>query len=120
MRIAPWIVFALSPLVAWGAELLRPVETPATRIQVLGVAELDDDVYSGDMAVSLEYAPIRAFSIYTDFSYRFLSYSYEYSTEGYIHNYCNLHVNGFNESYVGAKFFFLPNFGLNFNWRTPP
>ncbi|WP_290746740.1 hypothetical protein [Fibrobacter sp. UBA4309] len=120
MRIAPWIVIALSPLVAWGTELLRPVEIPATRFQVLGTIELDDDIYSSDMTVSAEYAPFRAFSVYTDVAYRFLSYSYEYSTEGYIHNYCNLHVNGFNESYVGAKFFFLPNFGLNFNWRIPP
>ena len=114
---AAWILITLSPIAIWATEILRPVEAPATRFAVAGFEELDDDVYSTDMAVSAEYSPFRAFSVYADASFRFMSYSYEYSTEGYIHNYCNLHVNGFNETYIGAKFFFLPNFGLNFNWR---
>jgi len=120
MSRASWILIALSPIAVWAAEIVRPVEAPATRFAVAGFEELDDDVYSTDMAVSAEYSPFKAFSVYTDASFRFMSYSYEYSTEGYIHNYCNLHVNGFNETYVGTKFFFLPNFGLNFNWRVPP
>jgi hypothetical protein len=110
------IAFAAS----FATESLHPVMAPATQLGVQGTVELDDDVYSGDMEVSAEYAVHPRLSLYVDGAFRFLSYSYEYSTEGYIHNYCNLHVNGFNETYVGAKGLILPYLGLNLGWQFPP
>ena len=84
-------------------EVLHPVLPPATNINIETTFELNDDVYSLDTKVSAEFSPVQRFSLYVDASFRFLSYSYEYSTEGYIHNYCNLHVNGFNETYLGLR-----------------
>lgn len=101
-------------------EFLHPINAPSTNITVQGAIELDEDIYSGDMDYSLEVSPFKNFSIYVDGAFRFLSYSYEYSMKGYVHNYCNLHVNGFNETYVGAKFMVLPYLGINANWRFPP
>ena len=101
-------------------ESLHPVLPPTTFAAIQGTAELDEDVYSGDMDVSVELAPLSHFSLYIDGSFRFLSYSYEYSTKGYIHNYCNLHVNGFNETYLGAKWLMLHHLGLSVNWKLPP
>ncbi|MBR6833765.1 MAG: hypothetical protein IKM81_10335 [Fibrobacter sp.] len=101
-------------------ENLHPVAAPTTYLGIQGTVELDEDVYSGDMEVSAEYAVHPRLSLYVDGVFRFLSYSYEYSTEGYIHNYCDLHVNGFNETYVGAKGIIFPYLGLNLGWRFPP
>lgn len=115
--------------IANATEVLHPITAPGTWVAIDGAAELDEDIYSADMTLSAEFAlPMLngTASIYADGSFRFLSYSYEYSTEGYIHNYCNLHVNGFNETYVGTKFMpfvnssSLKGFGLNLNWRFPP
>jgi len=103
-------------------EVLRHILPPSTWASVEGAAELDEDVYSADMTVSAELAfplQIGTVSIYADGAFRFLSYSYEYSMEGYIHNYCNLHVNGFNETYIGAKYWF-KGAGINLGWRFPP
>jgi hypothetical protein len=101
-------------------EPLHPISLPTSSLSIQGTVELDEDVYSGDMEVSAEYAFHPRLSLYVDGAFRFLSYSYEYSTEGYIHNYCNLHVNGFNETYVGAKGMILPYLGLNVGWQFPP
>lgn len=101
-------------------EPLHPISLPTSSLSIQGIVELDEDVYSGDMEVSAEYAFHPRLSLYVDGAFRFLSYSYEYSTEGYIHNYCNLHVNGFNETYVGAKGMILPYLGLNVGWQFPP
>lgn len=101
-------------------EPLHPISLPTSSLSIQGTVELDEDVYSGDMEVSTEYAFHPRLSLYVDGAFRFLSYSYEYSTEGYIHNYCNLHVNGFNETYVGAKGMILPYLGLNVSWQFPP
>ncbi len=104
----------------FATENLHPIAPPETSFGVQGTVELDEDVYSGDMEFSLEYAPHPRLSVYVDGAFRFLSYSYEYSTEGYIHNYCNLHVNGFNETYAGAKGLLLPYLGIDIDWRFPP
>ena len=101
-------------------EPLHPISLPTSSLSIQGTVELDEDVYSGDMEVSAEYAFHPRLSLYVDGAFRFLSYSYEYSTEGYIHNYCNLHVNGFNESYLGVRTLFYRNFGLDAGWRFPP
>ena len=104
----------------FATESLHPILPPTSSISVQGTVELDEDVYSGDMEVSAEYAVHPRLSLYVDGAFRFLSYSYEYSTEGYIHNYCNLHVNGFNETYLGAKGLIFPYMGLNASWQFPP
>lgn len=105
---------------SFATESLHPIVAPATSFGVQGTVELDEDIYSGDLEVSAEYAVLPRLSFYVDGAFRFLSYSYEFSTEGYIHNYCNLHVNGFNETYVGAKGLILPYLGLNLSWQFPP
>lgn len=101
-------------------EVLHPVLPPATNINIEATFELNDDVYSLDSKVSAEFSPVQRFSLYIDASFRFLSYSYEYSTEGYIHNYCNLHVNGFNETYLGLRSLVYKNIGVDVSWRLPP
>ena len=105
---------------AFATEALRPILPPSTKANVEATVELDDDIYSFDTRVAAEFAPFTRFSLYADASFRFLSYSYEYSTEGYVHNYCNLHVNGFNETYVGMRGLIYKNIGLDWSWRLPP
>ena len=105
---------------AGGSELIYPVATPHSRLEYVFAAELDDDLYSGDLVLSGEYAPCDCFSVYLDGSYRLLSYSYEYSSKGYVHNYAKLHVNGLNETYLGVKMMAFRNFGVNAGWRFPP
>ncbi len=117
--------FLVSGTLACATEILHPVLPPQTRFSTGAAAELRDDVYSADMHLSAEFAPGKNFSIYADGSFRFLSYSYEYSRKGYIHNYCNLHVNGFNETYLGIKIApfhegALRPLGINISWRFPP
>ena len=104
----------------FATESLHPISLPTSLFSVQGTVELDEDIYSGDLEISAEYAVHPRLSLYVDGTFRFLSYSYEFSTEGYIHNYCNLHVNGFNETYVGAKGMMLPYLGLNVGWQFPP
>ena len=99
--------------VGFATEKLHPITPPTTSFATQGTMELDEDVYSADMDVSLEFAPHSRISFYLDGTFRFLSYSYEYSTKGYIHNYCNLHVNGFNETYAGIKWLMTRYLGMN-------
>ena len=101
-------------------EVLHPILPPSTNVNIEGTFELDDDIYSFDTKVSAEFAPIERVSLYADASFRFLSYSYEYSTKGYVHNYCNLHVNGFNETYFGVRSNIFRNLGFDLSWRLPP
>jgi hypothetical protein len=101
-------------------ETLHPITPPSSHAATHWGVELDDDVYSSDVTLSAEYAPLARVSVYADASFRFLSYSYEYSTEGYIHNYCNLHVNGFNETYAGVKAMLWRGVGIDLGWRFPP
>lgn len=110
----------LFAVAAHATEVLHPILPPASSLSIQGTEELDEDVYSTDMAVSLEYAPLSRISLYVDGSFRFMSYSYEYATEGYLHNYCNLHVNGFNETYAGIRVLPVSFLGLNAGWRFPP
>lgn len=118
-------ILLLGAFATQATEIVHPVSAPRCNVRVFGFAEIDDDVYSADMVLSAEIALAPWISLYGDGSFRFLSYSYEYSIrDGYIHNYANLHVNGFNETYVGAKMMaprgFLNNVGLNLGWRFPP
>jgi len=111
---------ALCPILLWATEFLHPVHAPASAIHEETSFELNEDIYSLDEIVSIEYAPWDIISFYADGSFRFLSYSYEFSTEGYIHNYCNMHVNGFNETYAGLRTMVWHNTGLDISWRFPP
>lgn len=113
-------LLVLCPIAIWATEILHPVQPPKTTASTAAIFELNDDVYSTDAVLSLEVAPVEWISLYTDASFRFMSYSYEMSLKGYEHNYCNLHVNGFNETYLGAKATILDHFGLDINWRFPP
>lgn len=114
-------ILPLLCVAALATENLHPILPPTTGIAVQGAFELDEDVYSLDMDVAAEYAIIpRYLSLYVDGAFRFLGVSYEYSTEGYLHNYCNLHVNGFNETYAGIRVLPVSFLGLNAGWRFPP
>jgi len=113
---------AVAAISANATEVLHPIVPSSTWISAEGAFDLDDDVYSADLNVSAEFSRTLGkgtASLYIDGAFRFLSYSYEYSTEGYLHNYCNLHVNGFNETYLGIKYM-QKGFGLNLGWRFPP
>ena len=120
MKRAIGCILFLLAAASYATELLHPVLPPATNLGVQGAFELDEDVYSADMDVSAEYAINPRFSVYLDGAFRFLGYSYEYSTKGYVHNYCNLHVNGFNETYAGMRAILFRNIGLDLGWRFPP
>lgn len=101
-------------------EILHSVDSPRSFFEYSFFAELDDDVYSGDLIASGMFAPCDCFGIYADVSYRLLGYSYEYSKEGYVHNYANLHIRGFNETYAGFKMMANSNFGVDVGWRFLP
>jgi len=83
------------------------------------LAELLDDVYSADLNFSGEYAPCNRFGVYGDFSYRLISYEFDTMLHDQRHEALNLHVNGFNESYLGMKFMPYSFFGVDVNWRLP-
>lgn len=117
-------IMAVATLALWSAafctEPLKPLLPPENTLYMAGVAELRDDVYSADLKWSAELAPCNCFSVYTDMSYRFISYQYELTFHDQLHEYVNLQVNGLNESFVGMKFFPFPFFGINASWRFPP
>lgn len=105
---------------AFATEPLRPVLPPQTGITVSGLGELRDDVYSADLGWNVELAPCKCFSVYTDMSYRFVSYYWDTMWHDQRHEAMNMQVNGLNESFVGAKFFPLDYLGLAVNWRFEP
>lgn len=112
-------------LILWGSvvfatEPLRPSMPPRTMLGISGLAELRDDVYSADLRWSVEVAPCNCFSVYSDMSYRFLSYQYDFMWHDQLHEMVDLHVNGLNESFVGMKIFPLEYFGVLVNWRFRP
>lgn len=113
-------VVALMALSVFATEALKPVAPPQSYIAVGGVAELRDDVYSGDLGWTIEVAPCNCFSVYTDMSYRFLSYEWDTGWSDENHDPVNLHVNGLNESFVGMKIFPIQYFGVDLSWRFLP
>lgn len=106
--------------VAFSAETLSPVKSPSTSVLLGGLGSLRDDVYSADLKLLGEFAPIKYVSVYGDFSYRFFSYLFDMTLHKARHSPVNMEVNGFNESYVGLKFFPLQYLGIGANWRIPP
>jgi len=105
---------------AFAVEPLKTVQSPKTVLELNGFGELHDDVYSGDIGASVEYAPCNCLSLYADVAYRFFSYEWNTMLHDQIHEAVNLQTNGFNESYLGMKFFPLDYFGIDLNWRSKP
>lgn len=101
-------------------EALRPLTFPQTSITTGALAELRDDIYSADVGWNIELAPHPLFSIYTDMSYRLISYQWDIMLHDQIHEMVNLQTNGLNESFAGIKVFPLKNFGIITNWRFKP
>ena len=121
MRRTLSILFLFALFVTANAtEPLRPVLSPRTAVDLGALGELRDDVYSADLGWMVEVAPCECSSLYTDLSYRFVSYQWETMWHDQLHEYVNLQVNGLNESYVGAKYFPVDFFGIALDWRDRP
>ena len=121
MRRTLSILFLFALFVTANAtEPLRPVLPPRTAVDLGALGELRDDVYSADLGWMVEVAPCECFSLYTDLSYRFVSYQSETMMHDQLHESLNLHVNGFNESFIGAKFFPVEYAGVAVSWRFRP
>lgn len=101
-------------------ETVTPVHAPESYALLGGVGELRDDVYSADLNMAGEFAPCNCFSVYGDFSYRLVSYLWDTEFHDQRHEALNLHVNGLNESYLGAKMMPFPFLGVDVSWRLPP
>ena len=114
------VFFLLFPLSLFARETVSPVRAPESFVLLGALAELRDDVYSGDVNVAGEYAPCNCFSIYGDFAYRLVSYEWNTMAHDQIHEMVNLQVNGLNESYLGAKLMPFPFAGVDVSWRLPP
>ena len=114
------VFFLLFPLSLFARETVSPVRAPESFVLLGALAELRDDVYSGDINVAGEYATCNCFSIYGDFAYRLVSYEWNTMAHDQIHEMVNLQVNGLNESYLGAKLMPFPFAGVDVSWRLPP
>ena len=104
----------------FATEFVRPITRPHSGISLGSMAELRDDVYSLDGRFSAEVAFNNRISVYSDISYRFFSYQWETELHDQLHELVDLRVNGFNESYLGVKFFPIEFVGLAVNWRFEP
>lgn len=114
------VFFLLFPLSLFARETVSPVRAPESFVLLGALAELRDDVYSGDINVAGEYAPCNCFSVYGDFAYRLVSYEWNTMAHDQIHEMVNLQVNGLNESYLGMKLVPFPFAGVDVSWRLPP
>lgn len=123
MRVSAFyrILFALMVLagVAQAAEMLAPVAAPANSFLLSGVADLRDDVYSGDVRAAFEIAPVNFASVFVDGSYRFKTYEFNTKLHGQIHELIDLRVEGLNATTVGAKVFPIENFGIAIAYTFP-
>lgn len=119
-RILAFLSLLLLANVCFSREPIWPARAPQTWTSLGVLAELRDDVYSGDLDFAGEFAPCNCFAVYADFSYRLLSYEYDFTLHGQRHEAVDLQVNGFNESYLGFKLMPYPYFGIDVNWRLPP
>lgn len=114
------LLWGLASVAAFARETVSPVRAPESFVLLGALAELRDDVYSGDINVAGEYAPCNCFSIYGDFAYRLVSYEWNTMAHDQIHEMVNLQVDGLNESYLGMKLVPLPFAGVDVSWRFPP
>lgn len=114
------LLLGLASIATFARETVSPVRAPESFVLLGALAELRDDVYSGDINVAGEYAPCNCFSIYGDFAYRLVSYEWNTMAHDQIHEMVNLRVNGLNESYLGMKLMPFPFAGVDVSWRLPP
>ncbi len=114
------LLLGLASIATFARETVSPVRAPESFVLLGALAELRDDVYSGDINVAGEYAPCNCFSIYGDFAYRLVSYEWNTMAHDQIHEMVNLRVNGLNESYLGIKLMPFPFAGVDVSWRLPP
>ena len=114
------LLLGLASVATFARETVSPVRAPERFVLLGALAELRDDVYSGDINVAGEYAPCNCFSIYGDFAYRLVSYEWNTMAHDQIHEMVNLRVNGLNESYLGMKLMPFPFAGVDVSWRLPP
>lgn len=114
------LLWGLASVAAFARETVSPVRAPESFVLLGALAELRDDVYSGDINVTGEYAPCNCFSIYGDLAYRLVSYEWNTMAHDQIHEMVDLQVNGLNESYLGMKLVPLPFAGVDVSWRFPP
>ncbi|MDY6386240.1 MAG: hypothetical protein SPL21_02060 [Fibrobacter sp.] len=114
------LLLGLASIATFARETVSPVRAPESFVLLGALAELRDDVYSGDINVAGEYAPCNCFSIYGDFAYRLVSYEWNTMAHDQIHEMVNLQVNGLNESYLGMKLVPFPFAGVDVSWRLPP
>ena len=114
------LLLGLASIATFARETVSPVRAPESFVLLGALAELRDDVYSGDINVAGEYAPCNYFSIYGDFAYRLVSYEWNTMAHDQIHEMVNLRVNGLNESYLGMKLMPFPFAGVDVSWRLPP
>ena len=119
LKIIPVCVLVLA-FWSHARETVSPVRAPESYALFGSLVELRDDVYSADLNLAGEYAPCNCFSVYGDFSYRLLSYKYDFTLHDQRHEALNMQVNGLNESYLGMKLMPFPFLGLDANWRLPP
>ncbi|PWJ64207.1 hypothetical protein SAMN05720473_10482 [Fibrobacter sp. UWB15] len=119
-KLFGFLLFALMPLSLFARETVSPVRAPESYVLLGGIAELRDDVYSGDINMAGEFAPCNCFSVYGDFAYRLVSYEWNTMAHDQIHERVNLQVNGLNESYLGVKLMPFSFAGVDVNWRLPP
>lgn len=119
MRIVLFLFLVLGT-VAFGRESISVIRPTSSYVQLNMLAELRDDVYSADAGIAGEFAPCNCFAVYGDLSYRLVSYEWDTELHDQIHEMVNLQVNGFNESYLGAKFFPVAFGGIDVSWRLPP
>lgn len=101
-------------------ETVMPISPPQNSVRVGGIVELRNDVYSVDAHLLTELSPLKKFSVFSDISYRFLSYEWEALWLDQLHQPVNLCVNGLNETYLGFKFFATENFGFSSHFRFAP
>ena len=113
------LLLGLASIATFARETVSPVRAPESFVLLGALAELRDDVYSGDINVAGEYAPCNCFSIYGDFAYRLVSYEWNTMAHDQIHEMVNLRVNGLNESYLGMKLMPFPFAGVDLSWRLP-
>jgi len=114
------LLLGLASIATFARETVSPVRALESFVLLGALAELRDDVYSGDINVAGEYAPCNCFSIYGDFAYRLVSYEWNTMAHDQIHEMVNLRVNGLNESYLGMKLMPFPFAGVDVSWRLPP
>lgn len=120
MTLKVVLLLGLASIATFARETVSPVRAPESFVLLGALAELRDDVYSGDINVAGEYAPCNCFSIYGDFAYRLVSYEWNTMAHDQIHEMVNLRVNGLNESYLGMKLMPFSFAGVDVSWRLPP